>query len=522
MLRRTLQLLVIALMVPVPALAADLTFALQGDTQYDSNVFRRENDIEDDWLFHIVPSVELHEDRGQDANYSLGYRMPVRFAVEHNDRLNDIDHIANGEIRYHVNDRMDVFASDNFRYLRTTVQEADAALDPTSVPTLSTRDQRVTINRAELGTSYRFAPRLTGQLVGHSTYFDSEIENRQENWGAGVIGDLQYTLNAQHVVGFGVRYIHMKFQDSANIVGSTSDTYNAFVSWRYQISENTAFSISAGPSYIAVDQDDVSAIVSGVTPIPVFTDRDGDRFVFSDTSCPVGPSASGSSRAYIPFDVGCRQLVLLDEDPGEDGELVTLRNTGTVDVVNANASGDSSSDLTVFGGVELSQRWTPNLASALRYDRSQGNASGLGGTVTRDAVSFATTWDFRERWRFAFRADWTHRKSVADAAQVFWFVNDGTLPIPAPIALTNSPGDFAAEFDGSANTASTASNSIETNRWGVAGLLNYRMWRNTNLFTELAFHQQSSKTGSAGGFSDFDAFRATFGVRHVFEPIKLW
>ena len=49
-----------------------------------------------------------------------------------------------------------------------------------------------------------------------------------------------------------------------------------------------------------------------------------------------------------------------------------------------------------------------------------------------------------------------------------------------------------------------------------------RMWRNTNLFVELAYNEQDSKANTLGGFSDFEDFLATIGVRHVFEPIKLW
>jgi hypothetical protein len=512
MLRRTLQLLVIGLILPVAAPAADLTFSLQGDTQYDSNVLRQEKNFEDDdWLFHIVPGVELHEDRGQDVNYSLAYRAPIRFAVEFNDRLNDFDQLADGSIRYHVNDRMDIFASDEFRWLRTTVQSGFD--DTTGVTSLSTRDERTTINVAELGTTYRFSPRLTGNLVGNHNYFDTDLENRQQNWSVAAIGDLQYTLNAQHVVGLGVRYIHADFEESANIVGSVSNTYNAFASWRYQITEATAFSISAGPSYIKVDQDDVSSVVSGVTPIPVFTDG-VNQFVWDRQNCPPGPTAGGTVQPYIPFDVGCGGLVLLT---GGEPAAVAARNATPITVTNANSSGDSSDDLTVFGEIALSQRWTPNLASAIRYERSQGNASGLGGTVTRDAVSFSTTWDFRERWQFAFRGDWTHRKSVADAAQVFWFANITGSAIPLGLS-----GGFAAEFDGTANTQAIGRNRIETNRWGVAGRLSHQMWRNTNLFVELAYNEQTSERSSLGGFSDFEDFLATIGVRHVFEPIKLW
>jgi len=167
MMRRTIRFFLIALALPAAATAADLSLSLDGDVLYDSNVFRRENNVDDDVLFRIRPGIELHEDRGQDVNYSLQYVLPIQFAVDHGDRLNDIDQLLDGDLRYHANDRLDLFVSDSFRYLRTTVQQD---LNPGSAggaaPNLSTRRNRVTLNFAQAGAAYRFAPRLTGNLVG--------------------------------------------------------------------------------------------------------------------------------------------------------------------------------------------------------------------------------------------------------------------------------------------------------------------------------------------------------------------
>ena len=71
-----------------------------------------------------------------------------------------------------------------------------------------------------------------------------------------------------------------------------------------------------------------------------------------------------------------------------------------------NPSGESDSEVTGFIDAVLSQRWSPTLATALRYSRQQGDASGLGGTVIVDAVSLSNTWDFAERWQLALRGDW--------------------------------------------------------------------------------------------------------------------
>ena len=501
MMRRLARILFIVPMLPAAAGAADLSLSLMSDAMYDSNVFRRESNIDDDVLFRLRPGIELHEDRGQDVNYSLGYELPVQFAVDNSNQLNDIDQVANGDIRYHVNDRFDLFASDNFRYLRSTVQLAD--LDPDSaaagqgIPILSTERDRVTLNAARLGGSYRFAPRLSGNLIAQHQYFNTTLENRQENWSTLGSADLQYTLNSRHIVGAGVRYIHAKFEPAETLAGSTSDTYNLFASWRYQVTETTAFSAAAGPSYIETESDPQTGFV--VPAVPTLAGS-ANTYAYALGSCP-----TVGAFFYIPSG-GCGTLLQLTP-----AEVATIGGLPPTTVVNLNPASERNSDLTVFAEVALSQRWTPNLASAVRYERSQGNASGLGGTVTRDAVSFATTWDFAERWQLALRGDWTHRKSVADVAQVF--------SLAQPYAVGTGT---AAAFSGQAITLTQPNARIETDRWGVAGRVTHRLWRNTSVFAEVAYNEQDSKKSTLGGFSDFEDFMATLAIRHVFEPIKVW
>jgi hypothetical protein len=508
MMQRLAWILILFLVVPAAALGTDLTLSLDGDSMYDSNVFRRENNIDDDVLFHIRPGIELHEDRGQDVNYSLKYEMPVRFAVQNSNRLNDIDHVADGDIRYHVNDRLDLFASNGFRYLRNTVQlalvDTGSAATGQGTPILSTSVDRVTLNDARIGATYRFAPRLTGNLTGESRYFNTTQFNRQDNWSASGSGDLQYTLTSRHIVGLGGRYFHTKFQPSETVVGSTSDTYNAFARWRYQVTETLAFSVAAGPSVIHLNQQASDTQLRVANQVPLYATGGPFGSANQLSSCPVDPV---SMMAFIP-NQGCDSRVPLSF---AQAVAISGLNSSAFTIAN-NSPGDSSTNVTVFAEAAVSQRWTPNLASALRYERSQGNASGLGGLVTVDAVSGATTWDITERWQLALRGDWTHRKSVADILQVVGLASE-----PASLA-----GSDIAGFSGTAASVVAADSRIETNRWGVAARLTHRVWRNTSVFAQAAYNEQDSKTNTLGGFSDFRDFLGTVGVHHVFEPIKIW
>src|SRR5262245_20834675 len=110
-----------ALGVPGVAKAGDLTFGIDGSTEYDSNVFRTSEKEDDDVIFRIRPFARLHEDRGQDFTYGMMYSLPVEFAVQHSD-LNDVDQWLSADGNYHLNDRWSLFGSNDFRYVRSELQ----------------------------------------------------------------------------------------------------------------------------------------------------------------------------------------------------------------------------------------------------------------------------------------------------------------------------------------------------------------------------------------------------------------
>ena len=58
---------------------------------------------------------------------------------------------------------------------------------------------------------------------------------------------------------------------------------------------------------------------------------------------------------------------------------------------------------------------------------------------------------------------------------------------------------------------------VNTMTWGKT------LWkvRNTEAMLQVRYDNQSSKQNTLGEASDFDAWVATIGVRHLFEPIKL-
>jgi predicted porin len=532
--------LALALLWPGLVGAADLTISGTAESEYDDNVFRNARDEEDDVLFRFVPSVRLHEDRGQDFLYSLEYRVPLEFAVDNGEELDDIDHLAAGRVTYHVSDRTDLFARNRFGYLRG--QQRDVTVTDVSGTRVNTERDRVTRNDAEVGVEHRFSPRLLGSAAISHQLFEIDRDDRADNWLLDASADLLYALTPKHQLGGGVRYLRQEFDETQNTVASELNTVNVFAQWQWQIDETLDLSVSAGPSWIDNDQDDPPASVT-VAEFPGFTltssaDVTGLGYVNPDRTPAAGVFAPGSvlvsqvdacptlappaSLPVITDGTFCppgnnptpqTALVII---PAGDPLIASLASQTTVGQVDAalnpvEAKGDDSTSIDIFGQVVLRKRWTPNFQSALRYSRTQAGASGLGGAVIRDEVSLANNWDFSERWQLFARADWSLRQTIDEATSSFRVAQGNNLGQTAEftqvVGLTTVRGE---------NT------EIDTMRWGVAGRLTHLFTRNTSAWVELTYNEQDSNGGSLGAGSDFTNFLATIGVRHVFEPIKLW
>ncbi len=515
----------------LPALTAELEFSANGEVEYDDNVFRSNTDEEEDVLFRVYPGVRVHEDRGDDLNFSLGYTAPVEFSIDNSDELNEVDHIGNGNFDYRVNERVSLFGSDRYGYIRSTLRQqgVDTGEQPlqTGFSQFTDARDRIKVNNATLGAAYRFSPRTVARAIASSSFFDSSRSDRAQVWSVSGTADALYKLTLKHQVGGGAGYTFQNFDDRQDISGSQTQTYRVFGSWRWLVSETLAFDLSVGPAYLETEQDDASRLrfVERVpfTVLPAlsasqlnalgFVDKNNGTFTSSTGagSLLVANSNSCTTIDGVAVAVGCVGNIVIDSTT--DAATVGAVLGDSIPVTNGNPGGESDTEVTGFVEAVLTQRWTPTLASALRYSRQQGDASGVGGTAIDDGVSLSNTWAFAERWQLAVRGDWVRRESAFDIAQTFDVVTAQQLPGGSLILVATRNGD---SFN------STRDVQIDTDTWGVSGQITHQLFRTTSLYARVRYSEQDSRSDTLGNASDFENFLATFGVRHVFEPIPLW
>jgi hypothetical protein len=173
--------------------------------------------------------------------------------------------------------------------------------------------------------------------------------------------------------------------------------------------------------------------------------------------------------------------------------------------------GVTDTRITYFANASLTKRWTPTLVSSLAYVRQDDTASGIDGGATIDAVTLSTSWQIADRWEAAMRADWTLRESATSGARQFVTVVSQTITGVTP---TVARAQYLLQDD--------SADSLDTQRWGTAVRLAYRLTKNTVTALQYTYNKQSSNGDTVGQSSDFDDHLLTFTVHYNFEPIGLW
>jgi predicted porin len=497
--QRALLLGLLALLLPGIAPATDMSLSLGVFSEYDSNVFRRNRAVDDDFLFRLIPGIRIHQDRGENFNYSLAYQVPAEIFIDYGNQLNDVDHLVDAGISYNLDNRLDLYLRNDFRYLRNTLR-TQSTLDSVGLPVVSTGRARVTLNELTAGARYRLKPRIDGGLELAYRLYEITRADRSDNTTVNATADVSYLLSDRQQVGGGMAYGRQAFDETINLVSSTSNAMYAFVQWSYTVGETLEIELELGPSYTVVNQHDPEP--RSLRTIPFVEDpADASRVLTLDL--PSCLDLNGTK-------------VFADCDLGPSFARPYIESFGTTRVTTAGTLGNSRDTVVdAFARVNITKRWAPDWTTSLRYTRAPGVASGLGGTVIRNALTAAVDWDIAPKWSLLMRGDWVRRRSIANANQIVGVAEDGEVATGDP-----QLADVAAT-QGSQFGAALESNRVRNERFSVLGRLTYYILRNTEAMLQVRYDNQNSKQNTLGEASDFDAWIATIGVRHLFEPIKL-
>ncbi len=513
--RAVRKYVLLGLLFPGLAWGADVRLSIGGSVEYDDNITRSEDNRDDDVVFRVTPRVQLVEDR-EKLNYSVGYAVPYEVGVTSSE-INDLNQLADASVRYRMTPQTEIFANDAFFYVRGLFSQQQNLTDPTLGDVGDDR-ARVLQNDVSVGVRHQFTPRLSGSLLVNNGVYDTNQFARANVLSFGTTASSEYQLTPHHQVGGGFSFSRQSFEDTFNRPQSETDYYNIFGSWQWLFDETTSFNIRVGPALINSNQDAAPATVSQQT-IPFTQNDDGSVVVFANNPGGTCPTMEGKLMG-VPTD-----YTVLRDNAGNTCPqiLIPASNVAAVSYITSPGTNPvapipyveapesvASTRITYFASASLTKRWSPTLASSLAYTRQDNGASGIDGGAVLDALTLSNTWRISERWDAALRTDWTQRKSATDGARIF--------AIPGDAGVPGAPGVASAvqlvQID--------SSDSLNTQRWGLAGRLAYRLTKNTVTAAQYAYNKQSSKGDTVGQESDFDNHLVTFTVQYNFEPIGLW
>jgi opacity protein-like surface antigen len=248
--------LAIAVLWAGPGLAADVRLSLGAQGEYDSNIYQRESNVEDDFVILGIPHVELLETEGK-FTYDLSYQFPYQRSIQTN-ALRRFNHIARAGADYHLSDRTQLGFSDRFYYTEALSDEFNQG-----TPTLGQNnqdDQEILRNRATFDLQHRFTPRLSNQTTAEQEIFSTTESNRSDNQTYSLVSGLDYMLTERQTLGGGVQASYQHFDSSNNDPESNGIFVGPFAAWGYQIDPQSRMRISAGPTWVHSKQESDPAL----------------------------------------------------------------------------------------------------------------------------------------------------------------------------------------------------------------------------------------------------------------------
>lgn len=515
--------------------AAEVGLQVSGAGKFDSNVFRQSsNEVPSGGLW-LSTRLSVDDDRER-----LGYRLVYqpRYDWFANRQVNDdVDHYLVGDASFLASRTTRLFARDRFVFTNSLFQQFDS--DDVATPEdesaqITTARQQDLRNDFTLGIEQSMTSRLSGSLSFFHSYFKPEAETRGSSNSMNFTLDTDYRYDKWNAFGLGAAVTIQLFDEIlANQVfvpASQAYSYNLFVTYRRKFTEDTALRWRIGPAFIQDSEQDVSDGTSDGPVYPAqFQDVSANDFLvaFHDTAVPASSCVGGNtvedpdSGVEVETFNGalCPLNQVLDTQNGGSEEALARM------IRSQNDAGQpldfnlytppqpiSNSQFTFFTDLMIEHRWNPFLNSSLSYRRSQGDSSGLGRTSVDDRVRFRTAWDVTDRLNLVLSLDWVQR-NLATERNVTAFEVENDTPVTLPSGQVVVPAKLTGELVSGVSQAQQ-----DQTRWRVRLFGNQRLSR--RLFATGSF-QYVRVESELGARIPFDQFLVDFGLRYVFDPIRV-
>ena len=432
--------------------------------------------------------------------------------------MRDLNHLVSANFRYRATPQTELFGNEGFYYVAGLYGRDRTSRTPPSArwATAAIRCSRTTSAWAPHTTSRRACPEPSSRPRASTTPTSSTAPTRSASAPAPA-----RPTSSPSSTSWAAASATPGRASTTPSTGPASDTdyYNLFGSWQWVFDETTSFAIRAGPALIHSNQEDPAGDdPTDRDPVHAEPDGSGDRIrgvrlrhlpdrrrqIRCCSTTPATPVPRGPSRT--PGDRGH------DHSAGPPLTDLDLPRSGFA----AGGRQRHAHHLFRERGHHQALESDPGLEPQLRAP----GRHRLGNRWRRHA---------RRRHPGHLLADLgplgRRRARGLDAARV----GDGrgagvrgSLQLPAPLVADRVTGILFGAAGAENLIQIDSPDSLDTQRWGAAARIAYRLTKNTVTSLQYAYNKQSSNGDTVGVTSDFDDHLLTFTVQYNFEPIGLW
>ena len=388
----------VTLLSAANATAVDMTLGVSLQNEYNSNYLGLEDDPVDSVRSILGPTVSLTH-RDDRMVYDFAYNGSYSFFLEPARKdLDKWEQSVRGLIEYQLSPRTKITVLDSFHdqvAIRFTEAEQDDLTD-----TLDGGRDPFLRNSFALTVEHAFSPRLSGSFFLQNEWVNFERNvNQSDSVSMGAAGQMSYALSRADRLGLGGAYTYQSYKGlDFSVPGSRGRIYNVYGLWEHRFDNDFRIAFSAGPTVIETDVSREVQVSNFGFRLPAGAENlDELEFVEFDPRCIVAPGSSVGLESACGFSPPV---------PVEDGPPIALVRLPFV------STQGTDQEITFFGRISLSKEFD-NLALRLRYNRSQSNAAGDGGTSTLDRVLVRADYALNTRWSFYGSAVWARRERVS-------------------------------------------------------------------------------------------------------------